>query len=958
MNAQDVVRFGSSQTNYAAGFIQLEPGFCATPILISDATRVVQRPVNHRSKPGGEGMFGWLTASLLCLMFTAGAESALAQDRASEGAASLTLEQLRAEGALRSRYRQQREVASSVAEDPSKDHQASFRQHVEPVLKETCVQCHGPDHVEGNIRIDTLNPDLADGPDAHWWLEVQAVLSNGEMPPPDAKALSDSDRSKVVDWLADEIQRASKVRRATGGHSSFRRMTQYEYNYALQDLLGVPWNFAKDLPPESHSEDGFQNSSELLHMSVGQLESYRQIALTALRRVTVKGDRPPVIHWGVSMKEAAEREWPKQQQELDKVKEQFKDDPAKLQQEVDRLTNSFKQPHGRPYYRELSTGRTARAEWGYGGAKYAFRPSAEESKVPETFDHVAVIPSGGSQELTVELGDTVPNEGIMRVRIRASKEATETHRVPSLQLEFGFQASNEGRTEIRVSTADTPISATADAPQIYEWDVPLGEIYPRNAFRGESKMGDLPSPSEYVRFINSSVPQGGHGAIQIDYVQVLVPYSDEWPPRSHRRIFFDSEHRHDEAVYTKEVLTQFITRAWRRELSDEEVQQKLKLFHSVRGQCDSFEDAMLEVLATVLSSPKFLYVVRENVEARGAVAATPSPKRLSPDELATRLSLFLWCSVPDDTLRKKAATGELADAASLRQEVDRMLKDPRAKRFSEQFVHQWLDMQLLDFLTLKNTDPLLKESMQKEPVAFFHEVLQNNESVLNFIHADYMMADERLAVHCGLPDVRGNSFRRVALNGNRHRGGLMTQAGLMAMNSNGTDSHPLKRGVWLLRCLLNDPPPPPPAAVPVIDLADPEILKMTLKQRIENHRNQAACFSCHSKIDPWGIAFENYDALGRWRDNVNGTPVDASSLLFNQQELKGADGLKRFLLQNRQDQFVRAMVHKLATFALGRPLTFSDHADIDRITANVRRQHDGLATMINVLVASDLFQTK
>ncbi len=846
------------------------------------------------------------------------------------------------------------------------------------MLKETCVQCHGPDHVEGNIRIDTLNPDLANGPDAHWWLEIQAVLSNGEMPPPDAEKLRDSDRSKVVEWLADEIQRASKVRRATAGHSSFRRMTQYEYNYALQDLLGVPWNFAKDLPPESHSDDGFQNSSELLHMSVGQLESYRQIALNALRRVTVKGERPPVIHWGVSMKEAAEREWPKQQQQLDKVKEQFKDDLAKLEQEVDRLTASFRQPYDRPYYRQLSSGKTVRAAWGYDGAKFAFSPSAEEPKFPETFDHVAVIPSGGNQEITVELGDTIPEEGIMRIRIRASKEATEETRVPSLQLEFGFQASNEGRAEIRVSTADTPITATADAPQIYEWDVPLGEIYPRNAFRGESKMGDLPSPSEYIRFINSSVPQGGHGAIQIDYVQVLAPYSDEWPPRSHRQIFFDSEHREDEPVYAKEVLTQFMSRAWRRQLSDDEVQQKLKLFHSIRSQCDSFEDAMLEVLATVLSSPKFLYVVREDVEASEPSAGPESPNRLAtnrlatnrlatnrlatnrlaPYELATRLSLFLWCSVPDETLRMKASSGELADAASLRQEVDRMLKDPRAERFAEQFVHQWLDMQLLDFLTLKSADPSLKESMQAEPVAFFHEVLRNNESVLNFIHADYMMADERLAVHCGLPEVRGNSFRRVALNDNSHRGGLMTQAGLMAMNSNGTDSHPLKRGVWLLRCVLNDPPPPPPAAVPVIDLADPEIAKMTLKQRIENHRNQAACFSCHAKIDPWGIAFENYDALGRWRDEVNGTPVDASSLLFNQQELKGSDGLKRFLLQNRQDQFVRAMVHKLATFALGRPLTFSDHADIDTITANVRQQDDGLATMINWLVASDLFQTK
>ena len=897
---------------------------------------------------------------LLCLIFCTGTGLSSAQDKvAVDATATLTLEQLKAEGAARSRYRQQNGAPSAVKETQTKDTVAEFEQLIKPVLKEACVQCHGPDHVEGNIRIDTLNPDLVNGSDSHWWLEVQAVLSNGEMPPPDAEKLKDSDRALVVEWLADEIQRASKIRRETGGHSSFRRLTRYEYNYALQDLLGVKWNFAKDLPPESHSDDGFQNSSELLHMSVGQLESYRQIALTALRRVTVRGERPPVIHWGVSMEQAADREWPKQQEQLAKAKEQFKDDPVKLQQEVDRLTDSFKQPHDRPYYRELSSSNTARAAWDYGGAKYAFGPEDAEPKFPETFDHVAVIPSGRNQELTVELGDTIPDEGIMRVRVRASKEATEENRVPSLQLEFGFQASNEGRAEIRVSTADTPITAAADAPAIYEWDVPLGEIYPRNAFRRESKMGDLPSPSEYIRFINSSVPQGGHGAIQIDYVQVLAPFYEEWPPKSHKQIFFESEHRADETIYAKEVLTHFMTRAWRRDLSDEEIQQKLKLFHAIRGQCDSFEDAMLEVLAAVLSSPKFLYVVHEDHEtSQDAAGGSAGAARLSSEELASRLSLMLWCSIPDDTLRKRASSGELADAGILRQEVNRMLQDPRAERFAEQFVHQWLDMQLLDFLTLKNAEPELKESMQKEPVAFFHEMLRHNESVLNFIHADYMMADERLAVHCGLPNVRGNSFRRVALNGIQHRGGLLTQSGLMAMNSNGADSHPLKRGVWLLKSVLNDPPPPPPAAVPIIDLADPEIMKMTLKQRIENHRNQAACFSCHAKIDPWGIAFENYDALGRWRDKVNGVPVDASSLLFNQQELKGADGLKRFLLQNRQDQFVRAMVHKLATFALGRPLTFSDHADIDSITAQVRQQGDGLATMINGIVASELFQTK
>jgi len=209
-----------------------------------------------------------------------------------------------------------------------------------------------------------------------------------------------------------------------------------------------------------------------------------------------------------------------------------------------------------------------------------------------------------------------------------------------------------------------------------------------------------------------------------------------------------------------------------------------------------------------------------------------------------------------------------------------------------------------------------------------------------------------------LTHVRGNHFRRVQVDASQNRGGLLTQAGLLAMNSIGDDSHPLKRGVWLLERILNDPPPPPPPAVPEIDLADPEIAKMTLKERIEDHRNHAACMSCHAKIDPWGIAFENYDALGQWRNQVKGKPVDAASLLFNKQELSGMDGLKRFLLEHRQDQFVRALVYKMATYALGRPMTFGDHARIDNITADVRQHGDGLVTMIHTLIASELFQSR
>jgi mono/diheme cytochrome c family protein len=872
-----------------------------------------------------------------------------------------TLEELKASGAKDSKYLQR--LPPAVDAEVPKANLAVFEKTIRPILQRSCVSCHGAETTEGNIRIDTLDPNLLLGKDVAWWLEILAVLTNGEMPPPDEVELADEDRSAVVAWLSRELQLASSVRRATGGHSSFRRLTRYEYNYVLQDILGLPYDFARDLPPEPASEDGFQNSSELLHMSVVQFETYREIARKALSRATVQGDRPPVLYWGVTMKDAARIEWPKQAEQLEKLKEKFKDDPEKQKEELDRLTATFTKPHNNTYYHDLSTGRTARANWQYYGARFAFKPTDSLPEIPALSEHVAIIPQGRNHGLIIELGNRIPDEGTMRVRVRAARASLAETRIPSMQLEFGWRASNEGRAILRVSAEDTLIKASPDEPEIYQWDVPLGEIYPRNSVRKTSPMGALPSPSEYIRLVNSSATKGD---IRLDYVEVSAPVYDQWPPESHKRIFFDSPDRENESVYAREVLTAFMSRAWRRPIASDEVDQKLKLFHTMRPQCDSLEEAMIEVLATVLSSPDFLYVI-QNESAGEAVGAASQQDRvnseeISAHELATRLSLFLWCSLPDAELLKLAEREELRDSKVLADQVSRMLADSRSQRFSEQFVRQWLDMQLLDFLDLKQHvpgfDPLLKEAMQHEPIALFHEVLQNNDSVLDFIHSDYTLANERLAIHYGLPDVHGNHFRRVNLDAVQTRGGLLTQAGLLAMNSNGTDSHPLKRGIWLLESLLNDPPPPPPPAVPEIDLADPEIAKMTLKERIEDHRNHAACRSCHAKIDPWGIAFENYDAIGRWRTQINGKPVDAVSLLFNKQKLDGMDGLKRFLLENRQDQFVRAMVHKMTAYALGRPLTFADHSGIDRIAADVRKQGDGLATMIQLVATSDLFRSK
>ncbi len=881
------------------------------------------------------------------------------------GRASPSLADLKQSGLQRSRFK---DAANGHAVDDGSDitpqaNLAEFTSSIKPLLHQHCVDCHGADLTEGNIRIDTLNPDLLRGGDTDWWVEIFAVVTKGEMPPPDSSELSKAERQRIVEWLSSELQAASTLRRKSGSRSAFRRLTRYEYNYALQDLLELPWNFAKDLPPEPHAEEGFENSAELLHLSTSQLETYHRLARQALTRATVFGDRPQTLRWGISMQEAAEREWPKQNQQLDQAKKTLANDPEKLEAELARLETSFRQSHGTTHYRELSTGRTAPAHWEYYGAKYAFAPSNDMPLMPTDINCVAVIPAGHDQNLVLELGNQLPDEGTMRVTARVSRSDSDEPGFPSIRLLFGWQASNEGRALLPVSERDIPVTASPGKPQIVTWDVPLGEIYPRNTVRTTSPMGATPSPSEYIRIANSSA--SNHG-IQIDYVMVEAPYFVEWPPASHRQIFSETEHVENELDDAREIVKGFMLRAWRRPPTKQEVDRKMDLLAAMRPQCESFEEAVIEVLATILSSPQFIYVANTRLEATNAEATSSnsaeSVQRHRDFQLATRLSLFLWCSLPDAELLELASSGGLSNADVLASQVDRMLADPRSDRLAKQFVHQWLNLELLEFVNFQrhvgHFDPLLKEAMQQEPVAFFAEMLQHDASVLDFVHADYATVNERLAKHYGLAGVHGNDFRRVPLDGGFQRGGILTQAGPLAMNSDWPDSHPLKRAIWLLERLLNDPPPPPPPAVPQIDLADPEIAKMTLKERIENHRNQAACMSCHVKIDPWGIAFENYDALGQWREQLNGKPIDATSELFNHQTLDGMEGLKRHLLETRQDQFVEAMVHKLTTFALGRPLRFEDRAAIEAITADVRHHGDGLKTMIRAIVRSELFQSE
>ena len=805
---------------------------------------------------------------------------------------------------------------------------SDFHTSIRPALEQSCLECHGPKKQKGKFRIDNLDPNLINGGDKDWWLEVMEVLSNGEMPPDDSKInLSDENRSLTIDWLATELQKASLMSRTEKGTSSFRRLTRYEYNYALEDLLGVSLRTDEVLPPETSSEDGFKNSSELLQMSPMQFQMYREIGLKALKRATVTGERPTPVFYMVSMRK-----------EFDKSAADTKKNP------FDLSDNSYQKSRKSIHLFNSHTGK------GIPFKQSKLTPKSEPDEVPSLEKNGVFLALPKSNEMKWNLDRFLPDEGVMRVSIRAWRSSDNPDEYASLQLKLSAHTSNNANFSNVISERDILVTGTEESPQWIHFEVYLEDIQ-RNPFRKLST--PFPRRDEFLHIRNISNAFGSDPLqVCIDRIEIRAPYYAQWPPHTHERIFFGNKDRQSERKYGAEVLSRFIRRAWGRPATDKEVERFLNLFDNYRPDFDNFEEAMQEVLATVLAHPEFLYLVLRLPEK-----GENNSVGISDRELARRLAAFLWSSIPDAQLQRKAENGNLKQPDILEAEVKRMLKDVRSNRFVRHFVEQWLDLDGLQSVS-HITDQHLLKAMQEEPIAFFQEVLRSNSSIFDFIHSDYALVNERLASHYKIRDIRGSHFQKVSIEPELNRGGLLTGSAVLAMNSDGKDSNPLKRGVWMLESILGDPPPPPPPNVPEVDLADPEIQKMTLKERIADHRSNPACYSCHARIDPWGIAFENYDAFGSYRTKVNDKPVDASALLFNKQPLEGMHGLKRYLLKERQDQFARAMVRKMTTYALGRPLTFTDHAGIEDLTLMFRKKGDRLADLIHLITKSTIFHSK
>lgn len=469
--------------------------------------------------------------------------------------------------------------------------------------------------------------------------------------------------------------------------------------------------------------------------------------------------------------------------------------------------------------------------------------------------------------------------------------------------------------------------------------------------------------------------------LAVDWIEVEGPLHDIWPPESHRRIFGDlpqapaplrnSRDRvevvsNDPLADARRILKAFTRRAFRRSVSDDDIAPLVGLVEQKVSEGYSFEQAVRVGLKGAMVSPDFLFL-REQ------------PGRLDDYALASRLSYFLWSTMPDDELLTLAEKGLLSQPRILREQVERMLASPQAAAFTENFVGQWLGLRDIDFTEpdrrlYPEFDDLLKDAMVQEAHRFFDEVLKNDLSLANFVASDFTMLNERLAKHYGIDGVAGHQIRKAPLREGSHRGGVLTMAGVLKVTANGTNTSPVIRGAWVLDRILGTLPSPPPEGVSAIE---PDIRgATTIREQLAKHRTIATCAACHSKIDPPGFALESFDVIGGWRDNyrsvgrgapvtidglrmryAQGPPIDAADVLPDGRQFANIDELKQLLLAD-QDQLARALAAKLLTYATGQAPDSADQPEIETIVATIRDQNYGLRTLVHEVVQSELFRSK
>ncbi len=818
---------------------------------------------------------------------------------------------------------------------------------VAPLFQKHCYGCHGSEKAKGKLRIDKLDPDLVHGKDGDHWREVHDRLNFGDMPPAKEPALKKEDRELMTAWLAQERRRAALAKNQA---THFRRLTRREYERTMQDLLGLPIDFGTRLPEDGRSKDGFRNDGDALRMSPLQYETYLQIADEALAEAIVTGPPPVVNRYRLSVGE------------------------KHANYEVKPLPT----PEGRPgeSFEYVSKKGKAFRIWNMS------TPNKDKDKDKDKIWDAALAPSAIRRfgEAAVQLPDRCYafgfqqafRKGETRIKVRAARvesaEEGNESRVPALTVAMG--STNFHGVEL--TTVGDPVVIDHADYRTYEFRVRMENVSAPNSGPPNDR-----NAAVVVAWNSAKAIKGEKNPprLKIEWIEFESPFFETWPPPTHTKILFPSpptplpegegrDRGLAEADYAREVVRRFAVRAYRGPIAPAELDRLMNYWTKARAKTETLEGSLRDTLGVVLSSPRFLGL---------PASRTGSAKeRLTDHEMASRLSYFLWSSMPDETLFRLADQAKLRDPAVQSAQIRRMIQDPKGWAFIEQFAEEWLELDRLQRVSVSKKnypdfDDSLATAMRMETIHFFGEVLRGDLSIVQFLNSDFTCVNEILAAHYGITGVSGPKFRKVKLDEALHRGGVLTHASILTGLSDGKDGHPIKRGMWLLKNLFDETPPPPPPNVPELNRDNPKVKNLTIPQALAVHRNSAACTGCHQKIDPWGIAFEEYDAVGNWQRDGAGAalrkkrtqqPIAAQADLPTGVKVDGMRELRAELLRSKSDEFRRAMLRKVMAYALGRSLTLGDIEAADALVPVLRDRGDRLPALIELIAASEPFQSK
>lgn len=790
---------------------------------------------------------------------------------------------------------------------PAVEPQAFFKQH--------CVQCHGPEKQKGKLRLDTLAWKPAEADNLDRWQDIIDRIHAGEMPPKEKAKLTQAQRTEIVTLLR---KRVAEVAASGKKQVVLRRLNRAQYRNSVRDLLGldVTVNDPTEAFPADDTLEGFDNLGEALQMSDFLLRQYLKVARRVVDHSTFAGEKPEPVTY--TLRQAGKTR-PKN----------FSMGGGDSKRDYAVLYRNDERAPGDPRGQSLMNSRDGATHAGYYDFTFEVESKgrgnlAEAFSAQRRNDYPVYRPEDLHR---FEIYVTAPNKAsAVQTRPRTLVHAVDLPDNRRVVIRKRLWLPKEWRVEVGFGNG--------------YWGVvnPILLVDPDFDLDSFSELPRREQNEQYGKLLIDRFEKADAPRINVYRAEETGPVYEQWPPASHQTVWG----RQGETP--EQTIRAFATRAFRRPVTDEQIAPYLRL-------AEKSPEGIRTAIEAILCSPRFLYLREVTNE-------------LDDYAIASRLSYFLWNTLPDAALLRDAARGKLRNPKTLAAHLDRMLADPRSNEFVNTFVWSWLH---LDNTVEMAPDPMkfydyhrnrIDEAMVQESQAFFRHLLDENLSIAHFIDADFAFLNANLGRHYGLPGKVNTvtEFRKVSLTGSNHRGGLLGQAAVLTASANGVDTSPVVRGIWILENLLGTPPARPP---PDVDIPEPDARgDLTIRQLYAKHRTVESCNDCHKKIDPLGFALENFDATGQWRAKYeSGHAVDPSGRMPNGQAFRNVAGLKTIMTADLE-LFTRNLSAKLLTYATGRTMETADRPEIDRIVRQMRQPQSGFKDLLHQVVTSEIFLSK